>query len=177
MDVRDYLAGDEYHRKRELIWGVVREPPAPRFGHQSLVLQIGMLLKLHVRAHDLGAVCVSPADVILDEREDLIVQPDVFFIRKERMAIVRDQVWGAPDLVVEVSSPGTAEYDSVTKVEWYRRYGVRECWIVDPRSRGVTVIDLQATGAEAPRRFSGDEQVRSAVLPAFGAAARELFEM
>ena len=177
MNVRDYLSGDEYSRKRELVWGVVREPPAPRFGHQTLVLQIGMLLRLHVREHDLGAVCVSPADVVLDEFKDLIVQPDVFFIRKERMAIVSDQVWGAPDLVVEISSPRTAVYDSVTKVEWYRTYGVRECWLVDPRSRTVTVIDLHVTGAGAPRRFSGDERVRSAVLSAFAAPAHELFEV
>jgi Uma2 family endonuclease len=177
MKVQDYLSGDEHNRKRELVWGVVRDPPAPRFGHQSLVLQIGMLLKLHVREHDLGAVCVSPADVVLDEHKNLIVQPDVFFIRKQRMAIIRDQVWGAPDLVVEISSPGTAEYDSVTKVEWYRMYGVREGWIVDPRSRGVTVIDLEATEVEASRRFSGDDSLRSTVLPAFGVAARELFEV
>jgi Uma2 family endonuclease len=177
MNVRDYLRGEEYHRKRELVRGVLRDPPPPRFGHQSLVLQIGMLLKLHVREHDLGAVCVSPADVILDEHKDLIVQPDVFFIRKERLAIVRDQVWGAPDLVVEVSSPGTAAYDSVTTVDWYRRYGVRECWIADPRSRTVTVIELQATGAEAAQRFSGNDSLRSTVLPAFAAAACELFEV
>ena len=93
------------------------------------------------------------------------------------MAIVREQVWGPPDLVVEISSPGTALYDSGTKVEWYRTYGVRECWLVDLRSRAVTVIDLQAAGVEATRRFSGDERVQSAVLPEFVTAAHELFEL
>jgi Uma2 family endonuclease len=176
IDVDDYLSGPEDMRRRELVWGVVREPPAPRLGHQSVVSQITFLLRGHVRERSLGVVCVSPADVVLDKNNALVVQPDVFFISNDRMAIVRDQVWGAPDLVVEVASPGTARYDRTTKIGWYRQYGVRECWLIDVKKRVVTIVNLAATSEGASRAFTGDEQVESTVLPEFRTAAREFFE-
>jgi Uma2 family endonuclease len=176
IEVDDYLAGPEDMRRRELVWGVVREPPAARFGHQNVVTQIAMLLRLHVHGRGLGVVCVSPADVVLDKKKALVVQPDVFFISNDRMAIVRDQVWGAPDLVVEVASPGTARYDRTTKIGWYRTYGVRECWLIDVDKRVATIVNLAATGESESRSFTGDEQIESGILPEFRAAAQELFE-
>jgi Uma2 family endonuclease len=176
MTVNDYLGGEETMRRRELVWGVVREPPSPFFSHQAIVMRIAVLLSLHARDLNLGVVVGAPLDVILDEDKALIVQPDVFFVSNERMAIIRDHVWGAPDLVVEVASPGTARYDSVTKVEWYRMYGVRECWLVDPRSQAITAIDLQSTSASAATTSTGNEQVRSVVLPMFANRAEEFFE-
>jgi Uma2 family endonuclease len=175
MKVRDYLAGEEDMRRRELVWGMVREPPAARFGHQAIVTQISYLLTSHVQEQDVGVVCVSPADVVLDEELALVIQPDVFFISKARMAIIREQVWGAPDLVVEVASPGTTRYDRFTKVGWYRQYGVRECWLVDPRSRVVTVLNLQDKRENAERTYSGHERVVSSVLTTFDTAAAEFF--
>ena len=176
IGVDEYLSGPEDMRRRELVWGVVREPPAARFGHQNVVTQITVLLRTHVHGRALGVVCVSPADVVLDKEKALIVQPDVFFISNERMHIVRDQVWGAPDLVVEVASPGTVRYDRTTKIGWYRQYGVRECWLIDAKKRVVTIVNLGATLEGASRAFTGDEQVESAVLPEFRTAAREFFE-
>ena len=175
IEVDDYLSGPEEMRRRELVWGVVREPPSPRYGHQSVVTRTTGMLDFHVRQHQLGVVCVSPMDVVLDEKNALIVQPDVLFVSNERAGIVREQIWGAPDLVVEVASPGTGRYDRTTKIEWYRSYGVRECWLIDPHEAVVTVVDLVAS-REASRSFSGDDPVRSEVLAAFSAPAREFFE-
>jgi Uma2 family endonuclease len=175
IDVSEYLSGPEDLRRRELVWGVVREPPAPRFGHQTVVTRVIVILDLHVRARQLGVVCVAPVDVVLDERKALIVQPDVVFVSTERAAIVRDQVWGAPDLVVEVASRATAVRDRTTKIAWYRTYGVRECWLLDLSRRIVTVVDLQAPG-DCRRSFAADERVQSTVLPEFKAEAREFFE-
>jgi Uma2 family endonuclease len=175
IDVREYLSGPEDLRRRELVWGVVREPPAPRFGHQTVVTRAIVILDLHVRARQLGVVCVAPVDVGLDEAKALIVQPDVVFVSTERAGIVRDQVWGAPDLVVEVASRATARRDRTTKIEWYRTYGVRECWLLDLSHRTVTVVDLQAQSA-IRRSFTGEEPVQSTVLPEFRAEAREFFE-
>jgi Uma2 family endonuclease len=175
IDVDDYLSGREEMRRRELVWGVVREPSAPRYGHQAVVTSLAVLLSQHVRNRALGEVCVSPADVVLDRDRALIVQPDVFFIATARMDIVREQVWGAPDLVVEVASPGTERYDRTTKIEWYRRYGVREAWIVNPTGLSVTVVDLESAQAPA-RTFFDDEPIASRVLPDFRCLAREVFE-
>lgn len=169
-----YLAGVEELRRRELIWGYVREPPAPRYGHQAVVTRTTVLLDAHVRAGCLGIVCVSPIDVVLDEAAALILQPDVIFVSNRRASIVRDQVWGAPDLVVEVMSPRTAMHDSTTKLAWYRRYGVRECWLVDPVRWTIRAINLEA--ADDEREFAGEARMQSWVLPGFSATARDFFE-
>lgn len=169
-----YLTGPEQIRPQELVWGMVHEPPSPFFGHQAIVTRALVLLDSHVRAHEAGVVCVSPMDVVLDEELALVVQPDVLFVSRERMQIIRKQVWGAPDLVVEVESTGTRRRDRTTKLQWYRRYGVRECWLVDPRPRTIAVVNL--TGARVSRRvFRGDRPVGSAVLPQFQDTAAAFF--
>ena len=170
----NYLSGPEDLRRRELVWGIVREPPAPRFGHQSIVTRITVLLDQHVRAGGLGVVVVSPIDVVLDEANALVVQPDVIFVAHDRVHIIRDQVWGAPDLVVEVESRGTAVVDRTTKLEWYRAYGVRECWLVEPRRQRVTVVNL-GHAARTNHSVTDEEIVKSTVLPDLILEAREIF--
>jgi Uma2 family endonuclease len=172
--VDEYLSWPEELARRELVWGVVREPPAPRYGHQAVVTRLTVLLDAHVRRHAVGTVVVSPIDVVLDKDRALILQPDVLFISKGRAHIMREQIWGAPDLVVEVASRGTRRYDRTVKLEWYRTYGVRECWLVNPDSHVVTVVALE-TGAAAPRTFRGEQRVESRVLPEFHHTAAELF--
>jgi Uma2 family endonuclease len=83
-------------------------------------------------------------------------------------------VWGAPDLVVEILSPRTARRDRTTKLAWYRRYGVIECWLVDVTHRSVEVVELQAHDA---RRipYSGDAPMHSTVLPNWTVAAAQIF--
>ena len=175
LTVASYLEKPESTRPMELVYGVVREPPAPRYGHQALLTHLGALLDRHVRERGLGEVCVSPVDVVLDEPAALVVQPDVIFVAADRLSIVRDRVFGPPDLVVEVLSPGTARRDRTTKLGWYRRYGVRECWLVDARKRSVEVIDLRAE-VEGRRTIAGDEPLRSAVLPDWTIPVSELFD-
>src|SRR5438046_4360612 len=66
LSVDDYFRLPESLRPMELSWGQVREPPAPKYGHQSAVTHLGALLDRHVRERGLGEVCVSPVDVVLD---------------------------------------------------------------------------------------------------------------
>ncbi|HKW02926.1 MAG TPA: Uma2 family endonuclease [Vicinamibacterales bacterium] len=163
MTTYDYLTAAETMRRRELVYGMVREPPAPIYGHQSVVTGLTTELSQHARRHRLGRVCVSPIDVVLNESRGLIVQPDVIFVSNERLAIIRKQVWGAPDLVVEVLSRGTRRYDRTTKLEWYREYGVRECWIADPRRQCIEVIAFTPTGVNR-ETFESGGTLQSSVL-------------
>jgi Uma2 family endonuclease len=163
---------EETNRKRELAFGKVCEPPAPFFSHQELVLRLARLLCSHVEPRGLGKVAVAPVDVILDREQALVVQPDVLFVSTERLSIVRDQVWGAPDLVIEVLSAGTARHDRLEKLEWYRRYGVRECWLVELPTERITVVDFTVS---TERSSTGVESIRSSVLPAFDASAFGVF--
>jgi Uma2 family endonuclease len=113
-------------------------------------------------------------DVVLDSKEALVVQPDIIFIANDRLAIIKTRIWGAPDLVVEISSRSTARRDRTIKVGWYRQYGVRECWLIDVSTRAVEVIELQST--TPARMFSGEQLVRSAVLPDWAVPAEQIFD-
>jgi len=154
----------ESNLKRELMYGRLREPAAPYFAYQELVLRIAMLLRKHADSRDLGVVAIAPLDVILDPAANLVVQPDVLFVAKERRPIIRNQVWGAPDLVVEVLSLGTERRDRLDKIALYRQYGVRECWLVDFVETALLIHDF--TGPHpSERRARGIDSVRSTVLP------------
>jgi Uma2 family endonuclease len=166
LTVAEYLGTDETTRRQELVYGVLREPPAPAYGHQDVVTRLTALFHAHVERHRLGRVCVSPVDVVLDAARDLVLQPDIVFVSNERSGFIRDRIWGAPDLVVEVLSPSTRDYDRQTKIGWYQEYGVRECWLVDPDARSVEVITCNPPPVRRVR-FSGDDPVRSQVFPAW----------
>jgi Uma2 family endonuclease len=174
LNIDDYFAGPETTRRMELEYGVVREPPAPNYGHQAVVTGLTVLLHEHVTQHALGRVCVSPVDVVLDAERGLVVQPDIVFVSTARTDIIRDRIWGPPDLVIEVLSPSTRAHDAVVKVEWYARYGVRECWLVDAHASTVEVVSF-CEGGTTRRVFKGRARVRSVVLPAWSTAAEQHF--
>ena len=166
MTTKQYLATPETNRPRELAYGIVRDPPAPFFSHQQVVVKIVRLLADYVEANDLGVVGVAPLDVVLDAERALIVQPDVLFVSQARLSIIDKQVWGGPDLVVEVLSPGTAMHDRTKKLGWYRQYGVRECWFVEMIGDRLNVIDFTGATPET-RAFTRSETLQSSVLPDF----------
>jgi Uma2 family endonuclease len=113
---------------------------------------------------------------VLDERQSLIVQPDLVFIQKSRESIIKRQVWGAPDLAIEVASRSTMVYDRTTKLKWYREYGVRECWLVLPDESNVGVVDFSRRGKAAFSWSQGDEPIRSIVLPSLDLLAARVFD-
>ena len=113
----------------ELLYGRLLVTPAPTARHQHIVVRIVRVLVDCADRHEDQAL-VSPVDVIFADHS--VVQPDVIYVRKERAAIVRERVEGAPDLVVEVLSPGTARRDIGEKLRLYAEAGVAEYWIVDP---------------------------------------------
>ena len=174
MTTDGYLSGPETRQRRELVWGVLREPPSPFYSHQRVVTDLAVLLHQHTRGRRLGQVCVSPIDVVLDGPNALILQPDIVFISTDRLGIVRNQIWGAPDLVVEVLSPGTATYDQRRKLGWFKKYGVRECWFVNPATRQIAVHQLAGRPTKKTVYASADT-VQSAVLLGLELRLADLF--
>jgi Uma2 family endonuclease len=172
LTLDEYFRMPETNRPQELTFGMLREPPAPTYGHQLIVGQLFLVLRDHVHARQLGEVCLSPMDVVLDQEAALVVQPDLMFISNERRSIIRSHVWGAPDLVAEVASPATQHRDRTLKLAWYRRYGVRECWFVYPIERRVDVVDC---GGDSQESFAGEATIRSRVLPDLAVPANACF--
>ncbi len=87
---------------------------------------------------------------------------------KDRLAIITEQeVCGAPDLVVEILSPGTEDRDRGYKRVLYARYGVREYWIVDPAKRCIEIYVPDRTGFVLRASYSGDQPLTSPLLLSF----------
>lgn len=175
LTLAEYLAGPETNRRRELSWGIVREPPAPAWDHQFVTGRLFTKLDAHVTRFGCGKVGLSPLDVILDPNRNLVVQPDICFIAAERCGIIRDRIWGAPDLVVEILSPDSRRYDREDKRRWYAQYGVRELWLVDAQQRTIELYDLIDNPDDAVA-FVGVQVVRSSVLPRLRLRAASVFE-
>ena len=88
-----------------------------------------------MKGKDIGKCVVSPTDVYLDDNN--VVQPDVLFISKANLAIIKnDKIKWVPDLVIEVLSANRT-YDLKDKRELYEAYGVKEYFIVDPANKHV----------------------------------------
>jgi Uma2 family endonuclease len=167
MTTAEYLQSGETNRVQELVFGrlwIARESPTAR--HQNLVKKIGRALDDHVEALGLGEIWIAPLDVVLDHERALVVQPDLFFISRERAGIVSERVDGAPDLVVEVMSPRPRIGDIVTRVGWFADYGVRECWLVQQDDGRVSVLTLNG-GPRERREFDAGSRIQSRVLPQF----------
>ncbi len=134
--VSDYMALPDEPRC-ELIYGRFFVTPAPVFRHQEVVLQLASLLLGHAAERG-GRVATSPVDVLLGEHT--VVQPDIVYISAARAAIIRNQVEGAPDLVVEVLSPSTARRDPGEKLKLYADSCVLEYWLVDPTAKSFELL-------------------------------------
>jgi Uma2 family endonuclease len=117
-------------------------------------------------------VFYAPADVRLSPHD--IVQPDLFFVRHERLHLIHEQVYeGAPDLVIEILSPSTRVYDEVRKADLYASTGVPELWFADSDERDIRAYKLVGNRYE-PIAVEGTT-VRSVVLPGFAIDVAKLY--
>jgi Uma2 family endonuclease len=106
------------------------------------VVNLTTPLDQHVRANNLGAVYASETGFQIASNPDTVRAPDVAFVRRERLAEVGEVegYWpGAPDLAVEVISPGDTYSEVEEKVLEWLGAGVRLVVVVNPRKRAVTV--------------------------------------
>lgn len=110
------------------------------FKHENLTAFVLALLREYVARHALGYVLGSNAVMQLGERR---FSPDVSVLKNEHAGRVREgRVYGPMDLVVEVLSVSTRDYDQRTKVPAFREGHVPEIWLIDPDRRQFEVHAL-----------------------------------
>ena len=168
MTLAEYLATPETVLPRELVDGTLRVAEAPFVSHQRVVFAIARALHEHAGINGAGEIVIAPIDVILDPERDLVVQPDLLFVSRDRSHIVRDRVYGAPDLVVEVLSPNPRIGTLSERVGWFAEYGVREIWLYHQHARRLDVLACEGGHVASTERYDRDQPVRSTVLPHFG---------
>lgn len=133
----DYCRLPDDGRRYELFEGELAVTPAPSTQHQRISRNLEFILHAYVQTDDLGEVLDAPVDVIFDR--GTVLQPDILFVAKARLALITQRaVEGPPDLVVEILSSGTQERDRGVKQQLYARYGVRHYWILDPATHSLS---------------------------------------
>ena len=172
----DFLNFPDDGKRHEIIDGAHYVTPSPNTKHQMVCTNLTAMLWTYLKNHPLGVVFVAPFDVVFSDFS--VVEPDLLYISRERGGILTDKhVRGAPDLVVEILSPGTRETDEVTKRKLYERFGVREYWIVDPELETIKVY--RRVEAAFPRMAelgadSGDA-LTTPLLPEFSIPLLDVF--
>lgn len=135
--------------------------------HQRIAGRFYYYLFTYVELAGLGLVLEAPTDVF---------QPSVLVILNARLEIIKElQVVGAPDLVVEVASPGTSTQDRNKKYRVYAKAGVTEYWIVDPGTCTVEVLVLAAGEYRSPGIFRGKATLPSQVVPNLPVCVEQFF--
>jgi Uma2 family endonuclease len=167
------IPNDDYHY--ELVEGRVVRVSPPGSRHAVLATRIASLLHYHVTTHRLGAVMTS-GGVKLAANPDTVREPDIAFVRQDQIPEtgVPDGFWpGAPDLAVEIRSPGDRLSEIRAKVNDYLARGVRLVWVVDPKKETVTAHDPQS----APVTLGGDDILNAGdVVPGFSCSVSRIFE-
>jgi len=136
--VADVRALPDDGNRYEVIAGELLVTPAPGTKHQRVLADLFLLIGTYVKRHDLGEAWFAPLDVIFGPTT--LVEPDLLFVRRDRIHIVTErELTGPPDLVVEVVSPSSARSDRGRKRALYLDEGVTEYWVVDADRQQVEV--------------------------------------
>ena len=158
----DYCATAD-DKRYELLNGDLMMVPAPNTKHQWVLGRLHIELARFAHGHGLGKVYVAPVDVVLSDTD--VVQPDLLFISRAREDKITDEnVRGAPDLVIEILSPATADRDVGYKHDLYGRHGVLEYWIVDPTAESVAVHRQRDGRLELAGTFGRRDSLATALL-------------
>jgi Uma2 family endonuclease len=169
-----YLLPDD-GQQYELVRGALVCTAATGGQHGIIASRLDYRLRAFIETHGLGEVCAAETGFRLAQNPDTVRAPDVSFIGRERVPAqgVPEGYWPfAPDIAVEVISPGDRFDDVLTKVREYLQAGTRLVWVFHPRTKTVTIY--RANGEvqllQEQEELSGEE-----VLPGFHCRVREVF--
>ncbi|MCM1047254.1 MAG: Uma2 family endonuclease [Clostridiales bacterium] len=125
--------------RAEVFDGQIYYMASPSQIHQTILLELSTLLNSYVKSRNGNCkLFPAPFDVKLSDSPLTIVQPDIMIVC-DKDKLDENRCNGAPDFIIEIVSPGNPSDDYVRKMYYYKNYGVREYWIVDPKRRTVTV--------------------------------------
>jgi Uma2 family endonuclease len=146
----DFVLFPDDGKRHELIGGEHHVTPAPNTRHQEISGALFALMWVYLDAHPIGRVFHAPFDVVFSDVD--VVEPDIVYLSNDRAAhiLTPQNVRGAPDLVVEITSASTRHRDETVKRRLAERAGVEEYWVVDSEIDVIRVYRRQgATFARA----------------------------
>ena len=145
--------------------------------HQEILGRLHLLIGTWLQGHRVGKVFVAPLDVLFSRFD--VVEPDLLYVSNERAAEVLSvqHVTGAPDLVIEIASPGTRKRDETIKRRLYERSSVAEYWVVDPDIDVIRIYRRSGERFERPVELSreADDVLTTALLPGLEISVARVF--
>jgi Uma2 family endonuclease len=170
------LPDDDLNRY-EIINGELFVTKSPHFNHQISCSNIIRIIGNWSEKSGLGEVVFAPG-IIFSDSDNVI--PDVVWISHQRLKLLMDEaghLTGAPELVIEVLSPGRKNVlrDKEKKLELYSQQGVDEYWICDYIEKTVEVYRRQASNLQLELTLSSQDQLTSPLLPGFNCLVSQLF--
>lgn len=162
----------------EIIDGELYVAKQPDWQHQLVCFQLGFVLETWNERSHAGFVNLTPGIIFADDSN---VVPDVIWISQERLKAVlhRDgKLHNAPELVIEVLSPGTENErrDREVKVKLYSRHGVKEYWVVNWQAQNLEVYRRENTMLTLEKTLEGRDILDSPILPGFHCKVSQLFK-
>ncbi len=172
---QDYLALPDDGRRYEIIKGEIYMSPAPNLEHQRVSGNLFGTIWTYLQTHPVGEVYSAPADVILSDID--VLQPDLIFISKENFdCLTRAHVQGAPDLVVEVLSPGTEKRDRTLKLQKYSEFGAQEYWMANEEKATVEIWRRQGGKLAFHALLDRTQILTTPLLPGLEISLEKIFK-
>lgn len=161
----------------EIVDGQLYVSTAPHWDHQNAADELEFALRAWNKVSRAGATVTAPG-LVFAEDQDVI--PDIVWISHDRRARGMDAAGHltiAPELVVEVLSPGASNErrDRDVKLSLYSRRGVDEYWIVDWRARQVEVFRRVEGQLALMTTLTGDDTLTTPLLPGFACSISTLW--
>ena len=126
-------------KRVEVFEGTVYNMAGPSQIHQALSMQLSNIIFNYIKnKKGQCSVFTAPFDVKLSDTPLTIVQPDIMVVC-DKNKLDEKRCNGAPDFIIEIASPGNSSDDYIRKLYYYKKYGVREYWIVDSKRKIITV--------------------------------------
>ena len=159
----EYLNLPDDGKRYEIADGVLLLTPSSTGLHQDTIGEVCFYLRSHIKLAGLGLVIQAPFIVELSAKD--LFQPDIFVVMNAHLDRVQEKkVVGAPDLIVEVSTSGTAAFDRLTRYDTYEYTGVLEYWILNLERRTVEVFVLEGDEYHSLGVFHGEQKVPSRLI-------------
>ena len=159
----------------ELVEGELRTMSPAGEEHGAVIMSLAAPLAQYVKAHDLGFVFAAETGYKLASNPDTVLAPDIAFLRRERVeptGLLKGYRENAPDLAVEVMSPGDTVREVTEKAGKWLAAGALMVWVVNPKKRTVTVYRApgEVTTLDEKDHLDGGE-----VVPGFRCKVSEIF--
>ncbi len=174
VDDLDLMPDDD--NRYEVIEGELFMSRAPGLTHQRIIVNFLASFLKYLEGNRVGEIITTPG-VVFNKYNGVI--PDIVFISNKRRDEIAstERVTGAPDIVIEIISPGAEneQRDRVVKRQLYSKFTVEKYWIVYPKSRTVEIYRLQGLALELVATLTEQDEITSPLLPGFSCSVAGIF--